>query len=155
MRVFPDIPVCVKGNETRMGKGKGSFEYWACRVPLGRVVFEVGGGGIREEIAKQGKSRFEDIGVEDVEVGNEGEVDDPSGRGHGHGRSDHLDLKSIPTRVRTKLMNSTKTCSNEITSPNGIHNPQHPLPLRNTLNIITRSTISRFTCASTISGIGR
>ena len=54
MRVFPDIPVCVKGNETRMGKGKGSFEYWACRVPLGRVVFEVGGGGIREEIAKQG-----------------------------------------------------------------------------------------------------
>jgi len=54
MRVFPDVPVCVKGNETRMGKGKGSFEYWACRVPLGRVVFEVGGGGIREEIAKQG-----------------------------------------------------------------------------------------------------
>jgi ribosomal protein L16 len=31
MRVFPDIPVCVKGNETRMGKGKGTFEYWACR----------------------------------------------------------------------------------------------------------------------------
>jgi hypothetical protein len=58
MRVFPDIPVCVKGNETRMGKGKGSFEYWACRVPLGRVVFEVGGGGIREEIAKQGMSSF-------------------------------------------------------------------------------------------------
>lgn len=31
LRVFPDIPVCVKGNETRMGKGKGAFEYWACR----------------------------------------------------------------------------------------------------------------------------
>jgi ribosomal protein L16 len=31
MRVFPDVPVCVKGNETRMGKGKGAFEYWACR----------------------------------------------------------------------------------------------------------------------------
>jgi ribosomal protein L16 len=58
MRVFPDVPVCVKGNETRMGKGKGSFEYWACRVPYGRVVFEVGGGGIREEIAKQGMSAF-------------------------------------------------------------------------------------------------
>lgn len=55
MRVFPDVPVCVKGNETRMGKGKGSFEYWACRVPLGRVIFEIGGGGIREEIAKQGE----------------------------------------------------------------------------------------------------
>jgi len=39
-----------------MGKGKGSFEYWACRVPFGRVVFEIGGGGIREEIAKQGRS---------------------------------------------------------------------------------------------------
>jgi ribosomal protein L16 len=53
MRVFPDIPVCVKGNETRMGKGKGAFEYWACRVPAGRVVFEIAGGGIREEIARQ------------------------------------------------------------------------------------------------------
>ncbi|GAA5972444.1 hypothetical protein JCM8115_002207, partial [Rhodotorula mucilaginosa] len=29
MRVFPDIPVCIKGNETRMGKGKGTFEFWA------------------------------------------------------------------------------------------------------------------------------
>lgn len=58
LRVFPDIAVCVKGNETRMGKGKGSFEYWACRVPVGRVVFEVGGGGIREEIARQGEYLF-------------------------------------------------------------------------------------------------
>lgn len=31
LRVFPDIPVCIKGNETRMGKGKGTFEYWAVR----------------------------------------------------------------------------------------------------------------------------
>ena len=53
LRVFPDVPVCVKGNETRMGKGKGSFEYWATRVPAGRVVFEIAGGGIREEIARQ------------------------------------------------------------------------------------------------------
>jgi ribosomal protein L16 len=29
LRVFPDLPVGVKGNETRMGKGKGGFEYWA------------------------------------------------------------------------------------------------------------------------------
>jgi hypothetical protein len=36
-----------------MGKGKGAFEYWACRVPAGRVVMEVAGGGIREEVAKQ------------------------------------------------------------------------------------------------------
>ncbi|WWC67347.1 mitochondrial 54S ribosomal protein uL16m [Kwoniella pini CBS 10737] len=52
LRVFPDIPVCVKGNEQRMGKGKGSFEYWSCRVKPGKVIMEVGGGGIREEIAK-------------------------------------------------------------------------------------------------------
>ncbi|KAJ3504420.1 hypothetical protein NMY22_g17931 [Coprinellus aureogranulatus] len=52
MRVFPDLPVCVKGNETRMGKGKGTFEYWACRVPTGRVLFEIGGVPIREELAR-------------------------------------------------------------------------------------------------------
>ncbi|KAI0314404.1 ribosomal protein L10e/L16 [Amylostereum chailletii] len=51
MRVFPDIPVCIKGNETRMGKGKGTFEFWATRVPTGRVIFELGG-PIREELAR-------------------------------------------------------------------------------------------------------
>ncbi|KAI9323730.1 ribosomal protein L10e/L16 [Dichotomocladium elegans] len=51
MRVFPDVPVSTKGNEVRMGKGKGSFEYWACRVPLNRVIFEIG--GMRKEIAKE------------------------------------------------------------------------------------------------------
>ncbi|KAF8551399.1 ribosomal protein L16 [Imleria badia] len=53
LRVFPDIPVCIKGNETRMGKGKGTFEFWATRVPTGRVIFEVGGVPIREEIARE------------------------------------------------------------------------------------------------------
>ncbi|GLB39199.1 putative universal ribosomal protein uL16 family protein [Lyophyllum shimeji] len=52
LRVFPDIPVCIKGNETRMGKGKGTFEYWATRVPTGRVIFEIGGTPIREELAR-------------------------------------------------------------------------------------------------------
>ncbi|KAI7862809.1 ribosomal protein L10e/L16, partial [Spinellus fusiger] len=51
MRVFPDIPVTSKGNEVRMGKGKGTFEYWACRVPLNRIIFEIG--GLRKEIAKE------------------------------------------------------------------------------------------------------
>ncbi|SCV69831.1 BQ2448_1225 [Microbotryum intermedium] len=51
MRVFPDIPVCIKGNETRMGKGKGTFEFWACRAGVGRVIFEVGGPNLRPEIA--------------------------------------------------------------------------------------------------------
>ncbi|OSD07800.1 mitochondrial ribosomal protein L16 [Trametes coccinea BRFM310] len=53
MRVFPDIPVCIKGNETRMGKGKGSFEFWATRVAPGRVIFEIGGAPIREELARE------------------------------------------------------------------------------------------------------
>jgi len=56
MRVFPDRPVCVKGNETRMGKGKGSFEFWACWVPTGRVLFEIagepGGAELRPELAR-------------------------------------------------------------------------------------------------------
>ncbi|CAH1767591.1 7932_t:CDS:2, partial [Entrophospora sp. SA101] len=52
MRVFPDIPVTAKGNEVRMGKGKGSFEYWACRVPMNKIVFEIGGGNMRREVAK-------------------------------------------------------------------------------------------------------
>ncbi|CAO3649339.1 unnamed protein product [Cunninghamella blakesleeana] len=51
MRVFPDIPVTSKGNEVRMGKGKGTFDYWACRVPINRIIFEIG--GMRKEIAKE------------------------------------------------------------------------------------------------------
>lgn len=38
-----------------MGKGKGTFEYWACRAPIGKVIFEVGGGGIGEQVAKDGE----------------------------------------------------------------------------------------------------
>ncbi|THH26490.1 hypothetical protein EUX98_g7698 [Antrodiella citrinella] len=53
MRVFPDVPVCIKGNETRMGKGKGSFEFWATRVAPGRVLFEIGGVPVREELARE------------------------------------------------------------------------------------------------------
>jgi len=53
LRVFPDIPVCIKGSETRMGKGKGTFEFWATRVPTGRVIFEIGGAPIREELARE------------------------------------------------------------------------------------------------------
>ncbi|GJN91131.1 hypothetical protein Rhopal_004149-T1 [Rhodotorula paludigena] len=51
LRVFPDIPVCIKGNETRMGKGKGTFEFWSCRAKMGRVILEIGGPNLRPEIA--------------------------------------------------------------------------------------------------------
>ncbi len=43
IRLFPDVPVSKKPTEVRMGKGKGSPEYWACRVNPGRVMFEVDG----------------------------------------------------------------------------------------------------------------
>ena len=43
IRIFPDIPVSKKPTEVRMGSGKGSTEYWACRVKPGRVMFEVDG----------------------------------------------------------------------------------------------------------------
>lgn len=44
-----------------MGKGKGTFEYWACRAPIGKVIFEVGGGGIAEQVAKDGEPRSSSV----------------------------------------------------------------------------------------------
>jgi len=41
MKVFPDVPVTKKPREIRMGKGKGSVEYWAARVRPGTRRFEV------------------------------------------------------------------------------------------------------------------
>ncbi|MBC6439610.1 MAG: 50S ribosomal protein L16 [Rhodospirillales bacterium] len=49
--VFPDVPVSTKPAEVRMGKGKGSPEYWMCRVKPGRVMFELD--GVDEEIARE------------------------------------------------------------------------------------------------------
>jgi len=43
IRIFPDIPVSKKPNEVRMGKGKGSPEYFAVRVAPGRIMFEIDG----------------------------------------------------------------------------------------------------------------
>ncbi len=43
IRIFPDVPVSKKPTEVRMGKGKGSVEYWAARVKPGRVMFELDG----------------------------------------------------------------------------------------------------------------
>ena len=42
-RVTANIGVYTSGNEQRMGKGKGSFDYWAARVPVNKVLFEVKG----------------------------------------------------------------------------------------------------------------
>ena len=43
IRVFPDVPVSTKPTEVRMGKGKGSPEYWMARVKPGRILFELDG----------------------------------------------------------------------------------------------------------------
>ncbi len=43
IRIFPDVPVSQKPAEVRQGKGKGSPEYWACRVKPGRIMFEIDG----------------------------------------------------------------------------------------------------------------
>jgi large subunit ribosomal protein L16 len=50
IRIFPDIPVSKKPNEVRMGKGKGSPEYFAVRVSPGRIMFEIE--GVSEEVAR-------------------------------------------------------------------------------------------------------
>ncbi|MCB5245339.1 MAG: 50S ribosomal protein L16, partial [Candidatus Cloacimonetes bacterium] len=43
IRIFPDKPITRKPAETRMGKGKGSPEYWVSVVRPGRVMFEIEG----------------------------------------------------------------------------------------------------------------
>lgn len=50
IRVFPDVPISKKPAEVRMGSGKGSVEYWACRVKPGKIMFELD--GVSEEIAE-------------------------------------------------------------------------------------------------------
>jgi large subunit ribosomal protein L16 len=43
IRIFPDVPVSRKPAEVRMGSGKGTPEYWVCRVHPGRIMFEMDG----------------------------------------------------------------------------------------------------------------
>ena len=43
IRVFPDVPVSRKPTEVRMGSGKGTPEFWMCRVKPGRIMFELDG----------------------------------------------------------------------------------------------------------------
>jgi large subunit ribosomal protein L16 len=51
IRVFPDKPITKKPAEVRMGKGKGSPEYWVAVVKPGTVIFEAE--GVPMEIAKE------------------------------------------------------------------------------------------------------
>jgi len=52
IRIFPDKPMTKKPAETRMGKGKGSPEFWVAVVKPGRVLFEIGG-DIPLELARE------------------------------------------------------------------------------------------------------
>lgn len=51
IRIFPDVPVTSKPTEVRMGKGKGSVDYWAAKVKPGRIMFEID--GVSEELARE------------------------------------------------------------------------------------------------------
>ena len=51
IRIFPDVPVSAKPVEVRMGKGKGSTDYWAAKVKPGRIMFEIDGVG--EVVARE------------------------------------------------------------------------------------------------------
>ena len=72
IRVFPDKPVTVKPAETRMGKGKGSPEFWVAVTKPGRIMFELE--GVPRESAQEAirlagrkfpiKTRFVERGIE-------------------------------------------------------------------------------------------
>ena len=51
IRIFPDVPVSQKPAEVRMGSGKGSPEFWICRVKPGRIMFELD--GVAPDIARE------------------------------------------------------------------------------------------------------
>mgnify|MGYP001447909512 FL=1 len=51
IRVFPDKPITKKPLEVRMGKGKGSVEYWVAQIKPGQMLFEMQ--GVEETVAKE------------------------------------------------------------------------------------------------------
>ena len=51
IRIFPDVPVSKKPAEVRMGKGKGSVEYYVAEIQPGKVLYEMD--GVEENLAKE------------------------------------------------------------------------------------------------------
>lgn len=51
IRIFPDKPITKKPAEVRMGKGKGSLEYWAAVVKPGLIMFELD--GVPQQLAQE------------------------------------------------------------------------------------------------------
>jgi large subunit ribosomal protein L16 len=60
IRIFPDVPVSKKPAEVRMGKGKGSVEYWVAPVKAGRIMFEIDGvsAALAEEAIRRGGAKL-------------------------------------------------------------------------------------------------
>ena len=51
IKIFPDKPVTQRPAGIRMGKGKGTPEYWVAVVKPGRVLFEIA--GVPEDVARE------------------------------------------------------------------------------------------------------
>lgn len=51
IRIFPDVPISKKPTEVRMGKGKGTPEFWAAKVKPGRIMFEID--GVKDNTARE------------------------------------------------------------------------------------------------------
>jgi large subunit ribosomal protein L16 len=60
IRIFPDVPVTKKPAEVRMGKGKGSVEYWVAPVKAGRIMFEIDGvsAALAQEAIRRGGAKL-------------------------------------------------------------------------------------------------
>ena len=50
-KIFPDKPMTRKPAEVRMGKGKGSPEFWVAPIKPGTILFELK--GVSVEVAKE------------------------------------------------------------------------------------------------------
>ena len=64
IRIFPDVPVSKKPTEVRMGKGKGSVEFWAAKVKPGRIMFEID--GVAADVAEGGPPPRRDEAADQV-----------------------------------------------------------------------------------------
>ena len=51
IRIFPNLPITTKPTEVRMGKGKGSVDFWAAKVAGGKIIFELC--GVNKSIARR------------------------------------------------------------------------------------------------------
>lgn len=51
IRIFPDKPITKKPLEVRMGKGKGSVEYWVAQIRPGMMLYEIQ--GVSEDLARE------------------------------------------------------------------------------------------------------